>query len=146
MSAKISDPIDKQVGSRIRTRRLQLDLSQIDVADALALALPQVQRYEKGISRVDAARLHQLSQILQVSVAFFFEDTPTAAGLCPSADKGPFLPDVTEFLASLDGLALAKAFMHIGDAKLRRAIVRLVEELARPGGLGPGRSADLQSR
>jgi hypothetical protein len=36
---------------------------------------------------------------------------------------------VTDFLATLDGLALVKAFMCIDDAKLRRAIVRLVEEI-----------------
>jgi hypothetical protein len=36
---------------------------------------------------------------------------------------------VSEFLATSDGLALVKAFMCIEDAKLRRAIVRLVEEI-----------------
>jgi hypothetical protein len=36
---------------------------------------------------------------------------------------------VTDFLATSDGLSLVKAFMCIKDAKLRRAIVRLVEEI-----------------
>jgi hypothetical protein len=38
---------------------------------------------------------------------------------------------VSEFLASSDGLALAKAFMRITEPSLRRRIVELVEELAR---------------
>jgi hypothetical protein len=36
---------------------------------------------------------------------------------------------VTDFLATLDGLSLVKAFMCIEDPKLRRAIVKLVEEI-----------------
>jgi hypothetical protein len=37
---------------------------------------------------------------------------------------------VTDFLATRNGLALTKAFMKIKDAKLRRNIVKLVEDLA----------------
>jgi len=37
---------------------------------------------------------------------------------------------VSDFLATSDGLALVKAFMCIEDAKLRRSIVHLVEEIA----------------
>jgi hypothetical protein len=36
---------------------------------------------------------------------------------------------VRDFLATSEGLALVKAFVCIEDAKLRRAIVRLVEEV-----------------
>jgi hypothetical protein len=39
-------------------------------------------------------------------------------------------PYVTDFLATSDGLSLAKAFMLVENPKLRRAIVRLVEEIA----------------
>ena len=37
---------------------------------------------------------------------------------------------VSDFLATSDGLALTKAFMRIGNAKLRRRIVDLVEQIA----------------
>jgi hypothetical protein len=37
---------------------------------------------------------------------------------------------VSDFLATSDGLALTKAFMRISDAKLRRRIVDLVEQIA----------------
>jgi hypothetical protein len=36
---------------------------------------------------------------------------------------------VVDFIATSDGLSLVKAFMSIEDTKLRRAIVRLVEEI-----------------
>jgi hypothetical protein len=36
---------------------------------------------------------------------------------------------LTDFLGTSDGIALAKAFTRIKRAKVRRGIVRLVEEL-----------------
>ena len=36
---------------------------------------------------------------------------------------------MSDFLATSEGLDLVKAFVCIGDPKLRRAIVRLVEEI-----------------
>ena len=126
------NPTDKHVGSRLRMRRLMLDMSQTDVADALGLTFQQVQKYEKGSNRISASRLQHISQILQVPVPFFFEGAPAASGI-PQAAKGtadaPSPAYVTDFLATSDGLALVKAFMCIEDAKLRRAIVRLVEEI-----------------
>jgi hypothetical protein len=65
-------------------------------------------------------------------VPFFFEGAPAATGIRPSAGqtvKAPSPSYVADFLATSDGLSLVKAFMCIEDAKLRRAIVRLVEEL-----------------
>jgi transcriptional regulator with XRE-family HTH domain len=73
------NPIDKHVGSRVRMRRLMLDMSQTDVADALGLTFQQVQKYEKGTNRIGASRLQHISQILQVPVPFFFEGAPAAS-------------------------------------------------------------------
>jgi transcriptional regulator with XRE-family HTH domain len=126
------NPTDKHVGSRLRMRRLMLGMSQTVIADALGLTFQQVQKYEKGANRISASRLQQLSQILQVPVPFFFEGAPAASGI-PQAAKGtadaPSPAYLTDFLATSDGLDLVKAFMCIEDAKLRRAIVRLVEEI-----------------
>jgi transcriptional regulator with XRE-family HTH domain len=127
------NPIDKHVGRRLRTRRLMLDLSQTDIADALGLTFQQVQKYEKGSNRITASRLQHLAQILQVTVPFFFEGAPDVYGVSPSAGQMAEASSpsyVADFLATSDGLSLVKAFMSIEDAKLRRAIVRLVEEIA----------------
>ena len=44
---------------------------------------------------------------------------------------------VSDFLATSDGLALTKAFMRIGNSKLRRRIVDLVEQIAERQALKP---------
>jgi transcriptional regulator with XRE-family HTH domain len=125
------NPIDQHVGKRLRMRRLMLDMSQADIAEALGLTFQQVQKYEKGTNRISASRLQRLCQVLQVPVAFFFEGAPRAIGLPePLEGKAESPAYVSDFLATSDGMALVKAFMRIGDAKLRRAIVALVQQVA----------------
>src|SRR5437868_1279826 len=128
MPAGTLNPIDKHVGSRVRMRRLMLDMSQTDLGNALGLTFQQVQKYEKGRNRVSASRLQHISQILQVPVPFFFEGAPATSGVRPAVRgtaDAPSLTYVTDFLATSDGLALMKAFMCVEDPKLRRAIVQL---------------------
>jgi len=132
MTKKAPNPIDKHVGSRVRMRRMMLGMSQEKLGDALALTFQQVQKYEKGTNRIGASRLQQISQILQVPVAFFFEGAPhlSEGGFKEGAEGAPSPTYVSEFLATSDGLALTKAFMRIPDAKLRRRIVDLVQQIA----------------
>jgi transcriptional regulator with XRE-family HTH domain len=56
------NPTDKHVGSRVRMRRLMLDMSQTDLGDALGLTFQQVQKYEKGSNRISASRLQHISK------------------------------------------------------------------------------------
>ena len=127
MATKLPNPIDKHVGSRVRMRRMMLGMSQSTLANGLDLTFQQVQKYEKGTNRISASRLQHISQILQLPVTFFFEGTP---GQSKEKDDAPSLAYVTDFLATRNGLALTKAFMKIKDAKLRRNIVNLIEEIA----------------
>ena len=132
MAKKAPNPIDKHVGSRVRMRRMMLGMSQEKLGNNLGLTFQQVQKYEKGTNRIGASRLQQISQILQVSVSFFFEGAPANAnGLrTDEMSEAPSPAYVSDFLATSDGLALTKAFMRISDMKLRRRIVDLVEQIA----------------
>jgi transcriptional regulator with XRE-family HTH domain len=125
---KIVHPTDKHVGSRLRMRRLMLNMSQTDIADALGLTFQQVQKYEKGANRISASRLQRLGTILKVPISFFFEGAAPAEGL-PIFGKDEQWPSyVDDFLATSDGVALALAFGRIRDAKVRRAVVALVAD------------------
>ena len=133
MPKKSPNSTDKHVGSRVRMRRMMLEMSQTELGNDIGLTFQQVQKYEKGTNRIGAGRLHEISRILQVPISFFFEGSPREPGAPSGAhheSEGPPLPAyVTDFLATSDGLALTKAFMQIKDANLRRRIVSLVEEI-----------------
>ncbi len=132
MAKKSPNPTDKYVGSRVRMRRLMLEMSQEKLGEKLGLTFQQVQKYEKGTNRIGASRLQQISQILQVPVAFFFEGAPILSeGTKPEGvEDAPSPTYVSDFLATSDGLSLTKAFMRIPDPKLRRRIVDLVQQIA----------------
>jgi transcriptional regulator with XRE-family HTH domain len=130
MVKKSPNPTDRYVGSRVRMRRMMLEMSQERLGNAIGLTFQQVQKYEKGTNRIGASRLQQIAQVLQVPVSFFFEGAPNPPGKTEGAGDAPSPAYVTDFLASSEGLALTRAFTRIKNAKLRRRIVDLVEEMA----------------
>src|ERR1700730_13480092 len=128
---KSGNPIDRHVGTRVRMRRMMLGMSQTKLGDALGVTFQQVQKYEKGTNRIGAGRLQHISSVLQVPPAFFFDGAPHApAGQIP-ANATSATDEIAAFMATRDGLVLAKAFMRIGNLALRRRVVDLVEEIDR---------------
>ena len=130
IAKKAPNPIDRHVGSRVRMRRMMLSMSQEKLGDGLGLTFQQVQKYEKGTNRIGASRLQQISHILQVPVAFFFEGAPHVQGQSDGMKEAPSPAYVADFLATSEGLALTKAFMRIKEPKVRRRIVDLVKQIA----------------
>jgi transcriptional regulator with XRE-family HTH domain len=68
-----ADPIDVQVGLRIRARRKDLKMSQEKLAEACDVTFQQIQKYERGANRVSASALYHIARKLQVPVAYFFD-------------------------------------------------------------------------
>jgi transcriptional regulator with XRE-family HTH domain len=130
MGSKAANPIDKHVGSRVRMRRMMLSMSQEKLGDALGLTFQQVQKYEKGTNRIGASRLMAIASTLQVPVEFFFDGAPKLT-VEQKGRAGAPMPDfASQFLATSDGLAIARAFVGIKDAKLRHSIADLVVQIA----------------
>ena len=130
------NPVDIHVGSRVKFRRMLLGLSQERLGERLGLTFQQVQKYEKGVNRIGASRLFELSRVLGVSVSFFYDEAPEhmAQPLEMASVQGfaemPAESYASDFLSSREGLELNKAFARISDPKVRRTIVDLVRSLA----------------
>jgi transcriptional regulator with XRE-family HTH domain len=86
MPPKAPTEIDQLVGRRVREQRLQMGLSQAKLAQALGITVPQLQKYERGLNRIGASRLHQIAGLLEVPVGSFFEAQGEAH--TSSADAG----------------------------------------------------------
>ena len=97
-------------------RRLALRLSRREVGAALAISRQQVQKYESGVDELSAGRLHQLTQVLGVEVAYFFDNVRSVEGSQP--------PNLDEHLQ------LFRAFIAVRNAKVRKIIIDLVVSLA----------------
>jgi transcriptional regulator with XRE-family HTH domain len=127
---KAPNPTDQHVGSRVRMRRQVLAISQQKLGAALGLTFQQVQKYEKGATRISASRLQQISHILQVPVEFFFVGALNASAPHGSNKSEPWMAQIDDFVSDPDGLRLIRAFPRIDNAALRRRIVTLVQEIA----------------
>src|SRR5215831_8689482 len=107
-----------------------LAMSQEELGAALGLSFQQVQKYERGANRIGASRLQQISHILQVPVAFFFEGAPNASAPHGSNGSALSMAQIDDFVSDSDGLRLIRAFMRIDNPDLRLRIVMLVQEIA----------------
>ena len=129
---KSPNPVDIHVGGRVRLRRMLVGLSQEKLGVSMGLTFQQIQKYEKGVNRIGASRLHRLSQVLDVPVQFFFDgmpaiNAPAAAGMAEPAQE----TYLYEFLNSRDGLELNRAFVKVTDAQVRKSVIELVRSLGR---------------
>jgi transcriptional regulator with XRE-family HTH domain len=135
VGAKDPNEIDRLVGSRVRQRRMQLGMSQEGLAAALGITVPQVQKYEKGVNRIGASRLHKIAGLLGVPIGALFEahtgaqpHEPEAGGAEAGAAE-PGQPDPSVF-ADRETIALALAFRRITRPQLRRALLELARAVA----------------
>lgn len=131
--SKEPNPIDRNVGNRLRMQRILLNMSQEKLGEALGITFQQVQKYEKGINRISASRLQQISQILNVPPSFFFQN---ATGKSTGGDETKGVLDISasqyivDSLSTSEGLNLNRAFARISEPKIRKRIVDLVTTIA----------------
>ncbi len=130
MTKKIPNPIDVHVGGRVRSRRKLAGISQGNLGKQLGLTFQQIQKYEKGSNRISASRLFQIAQILDVPVQFFFDDMSKVkkppAGRFAEVDTAPFVMD---FVNSIEGLQLNRAYSNISDGNVRNKVLKLIKAL-----------------
>ena len=135
MGAKDPNEIDRLVGSRVRQCRMQLGMSQEHLAEHLGITVPQVQKYEKGVNRIGASRLHKIAGLLGAPIGAFFEahtgaqaSEPEMGGAQAGAAE-PGQPDPSVF-ADRETIALALAFQRITRPEARRALLELARAAA----------------
>ena len=113
------DPIDVAVGSRVRIRRRQMDMSQTALAKALGVTFQQVQKYERGTNRISASMLVRIGSTLGVTVADLVGKDDVEA-----TDESTYAQ-----LSASDVVELISAFAQIRDAEARRAVIAIVRTL-----------------
>ena len=126
---KSTGSIDKEIGSRVRMRRVSIGMSQEKLGDMLGLTFQQVQKYEKGTNRISVGRLVDIAKILGVDIHFFFNGIKSGKAEEGFAEEeAP--PYVSDVMSTPEGLQLIRTFTGIKNAKVRRSIVQLVSALA----------------
>ncbi|NCA71879.1 MAG: XRE family transcriptional regulator [Sphingobacteriia bacterium] len=69
----------KQIGHRIKVRRVELDFGQVDLADRLGVPQSRVSAWERGQAGIRLEQAVAIAAVLQTSVANLVGET-TARG------------------------------------------------------------------
>jgi transcriptional regulator with XRE-family HTH domain len=113
-------PIDTYVGDRMRLRRMEFGLSQSLLANKIGVSSQAMQKYESGDNRISASRLYEVSRVLEVPPAFFFDGYPDGVVVQNLA---------RETFDSRELMSLLRAFYGIDDPHLRANILRLISRI-----------------
>jgi transcriptional regulator with XRE-family HTH domain len=116
--------LDIEIGSRIRIRRRQLGVSQVDLAEKLGVAYQQVQKYEQGANRVPASRLPDVAGALGVHIGYFYGQDDVAAGR-----GGAAVPSSISLLAERHAIELLDYFQGMTSAQ-RKALLEIAKAFA----------------
>lgn len=116
------NPIDVTIGSRVRNLRESKNISEEILASRIGVTYKQIQRYERGTSRLSIMQLVEIAEALNAPVSAFFDGVDKRK---PENDNLTPLQTATK-----QGLALLKAFHSIDDAPLRYKILKTVEAMA----------------
>jgi transcriptional regulator with XRE-family HTH domain len=116
------DPIDVEVGARIRARRKSRGISQTTLGEAVDLSFQQMQKYERGTNRVSASMLVRIARALDTSASALLGEGEAAISQ---------RADTFQSLGVAGGLDLLNAFAKLHDADMRKALVHLAKTLAK---------------
>ncbi len=133
--------MDVHVGARMRLRRTLMGMSQERLGDALGLTFQQVQKYERGVNRVGASRLFDVSRALDVPISFFYDDMPDSLANSHGQQLGRFVPKPSGFseaqetfgeeqMNKRETLELVRAYNRITDASIRKRVFELIKSMA----------------
>jgi transcriptional regulator with XRE-family HTH domain len=129
--------VDLAIGRRLRERRLEQGLTLQQVAELVGVAFQQMHRYEIGVHRLSAGRLHRIARALDVEVGYFFEGVGAEG-------RGEVGPDETGQRRRL--LELVRHAAGIRDPGHRAALCRLARDLAALGTSAPANPPVEQRR
>ncbi len=117
-----------------------MGMSQERLGDALGLTFQQVQKYERGVNRVGASRLFDLSRILDVPISFFYDNMPDSM-VGPSGVAQQNRPAIQGFAEQQEGfgsdetftkretLELVRAYYRITDPNVRKRMLDLIKSM-----------------
>lgn len=108
-------PVDIHVGKRVRHRRWMLGMTQQQLAARVGIKFQQIQKYETGANRISASRLWDISDALDVSVAYFFDGIDTGEG-----DHADGRADQRDILGDREALELVRSYYAIPENQRRR--------------------------
>src|SRR5690348_15722561 len=123
MSKRLPNPTDVIVGRNIGNFRLESGLTISELAQRVGVSRTQMESYESAVTRVPTSRLVRVADVLNIPAATLFDGGTRTY----SSELEQFSPPC---LPKPDALRLRQAFNNIPGKRMRRAVLRFLEEVA----------------
>ncbi len=114
--------INERIGRLIKRFRKERGLTQIELAEKINVSFQQIQKYEKGTTKISVNRLLDISKALEIPVQNFFEDRIPEI----IADIDNIYKKENEFHYHLtrEEETLLKLFRKIPNKKIRNGLLK----------------------
>ena len=109
--------VDEEVTAKGRQRRVELGLTQQQLAKRIGVTYQQAHKYETGVNRITAGRLYQIAQVLGTDVSYFFGEAGPKPQFEPSGRQRAMIE-------------LARNFAHLPSRRHQEALAELARVLA----------------
>lgn len=129
--AGLINSVDQHIAQRLQLRRVMLGMTQTDLAKKCGVSFQQIQKYETAGNRIPAARLFDLSQAMETSVAFFFAGLPGNYPPETKATRSMRVSDVKENdpLGKNESLQLINLYWNLPNDAQRKTIMDMLKLL-----------------
>lgn len=117
---------EKEIGRKIKLLRRSKGISQIELAGKVGVSFQQIQKYEKGATRISVARLEEIAKAIGVDIRIFFAEgraetkvSDWEPGYIPRGDLSHILQYLSE-----EERVLLRLFRKISNKKIREGLVK----------------------
>ncbi len=127
--------VDAHVGRRVRIQRISLSMTAEHLGHQVGASPQQIDKYERGINRINASRLYLIAVALGESADFFFEGLGDAADGGTIDASSSIIAEIKHIFTTdprgrLEAMALANSFSLTRNAEWRQATLNFVKILA----------------
>jgi transcriptional regulator with XRE-family HTH domain len=120
--------VDVHVGTRIHQRRALLGLNQSQLGKAVGVTFQQIQKYERGSDRVGSSRLYEIAKVLDVPVAYFFDEIPSSSERSRKTlgKSSVRIQNDALLMTKRETLELVRAYYKVRQSRVRKGLVEMM--------------------
>lgn len=119
----MQSPVNVHIGKRLKTLRIEKQISQTQLGNVVGVTFQQVQKYESGMSRISIEYLLAFCRFLDVPLSYFMD------GLVSPRSQESDYQNTTDLLDKRDAVQLIRYFSQIEDRDKRNAILTVAKHL-----------------
>jgi transcriptional regulator with XRE-family HTH domain len=123
-------PIDVHIGKKLKMIRIMSGMTQNQIGELVGVTFQQIQKYEKGLNRISAGKLYELSQIFGKPIGAFFNDYIPDREYYNFEYKQEQDHFVSDEVKNKEIVSLIKAFNKLSKSDTRKNIITLLRSIA----------------